>query len=53
LEFVDSSGAAVTQVADGVVDLRTPRSRVATLPLVARRAADNADADRILGIEFA
>ncbi len=32
MEFVDSSGAAVTQVADGVIDLKTPRSRVAALP---------------------
>jgi len=53
LEFVDSSGAAVTQVADGVIDLKTPRSRVAVLHLVAQRAADNADADTTLGIEFA
>ena len=53
MEFVDSSGAAVTQVGDGVIDLKTPRSRVATLPLVAQRAADNADADRAFGIEFA
>ena len=32
MEFVDSSGAAVTQVADGVNDFMTPRSRVGALP---------------------
>jgi hypothetical protein len=43
----------VTQVGGGVIDLKTHWSRVAALHLVAQRAADNADADRTLGIEFA